>query len=84
VKSQQSEIIPALGLSPTMSGHPHRNFAVKKFPGTGAVCAAIWRPKIYWNKSHGCSSLQSSAQAFGEVGLGEAIGPQRTGQAAPR
>ena len=34
------------------------------------MCAAIWRRKIYWNKSHGCSSLQSSAQAFGEVGLG--------------
>src|SRR5215471_4582303 len=66
-----------------MSGQPHRNFAVKKFPGTGALCAAIWRPKIFWNKSHGCSSLQSSAQAFGEVGLGKAIGPpQRTGQAA--
>ena len=39
---------------------------------------AIWRRKLYWNKSHGCSSLQSSAQAFGEVGLGKAIGPQRT------
>ena len=47
-----------------MSGQPHRNFAVKKFPGTGAMCAANWRPKIYWNKSHGCSSLQSSAQGL--------------------
>src|SRR5215472_15313190 len=61
-----------------MSGHPHCNFAVKKFPGASAMCAAIWRRKIYWNKSHGCSSLQSSAQAFGEVGLGKAISPQRT------
>src|SRR5215472_5255218 len=61
-----------------MSGRPHRNFAVKISLEQAPMCGAIWRHKIYWNKSHGCSSLQSSAQAFGEVGLGKAIGPQRT------
>ena len=41
-----------------MSGKPHRNFAVKELPGTGAICAAIWRSKIYWNKSHRAMAVQ--------------------------
>jgi hypothetical protein len=83
VKSQLSEIIPELGLSPTMSGQPHRNFAVKNFLEQ-APCAPQFGALEFIGTRAMAVPIFSSAQAFGEVGLGKAIGPQRTRQAARR
>src|SRR5215470_1049958 len=68
-------------MSPTISGQPHRNFAVKKFPGTGAVCAAIWRPKIYWNRAMAVPVFSRRLRPSAKVALERPSAPN--GRAKP-